>query len=582
MAEKAQNSTNNSAATTEYYRENAPSEVERLQLMAAIADKVSHDHINDCLMGLGSNNPVIVDIGSGESTSLGENLQESGALYLPVDMRRDAVEKQKEAGFNAIQSMATGLDVMSNTTDVVHSRFTWGWLSDNERNRTLTETLRIGKEDMALVIIDYDWSVIEGPEQFVDAIENVKRVMRQFGFEPDYGSVLETDVHNRLNGVIQSSDNGDGPAVKSNSQRLNSYQGDLEGALPIICQTAEAIIDQLRIAGMQEEADKIIDDFVQLNELIDTNPDVQVKLPDIVSTSAVIKNKNQLLTEEVKELHSEYESSLERMQVFGQEHFREGHDYSVPLSGVSGFENVGIALSPALTLAARRVQANAYVKDNIVGYEAIGEDGALRQDNDPISLVQRSRYYVSLSEQGRVKGSVRAIDMLPSKGIISLPTFERLMRHCPDTIKNLEDHPIMQKGCKVLEVSALSKDPIEGNLMDVVKAILMLAEVSNREGYDYGIMGLQKSRVSLIQGIFGSKAFKRLGGDDAEHLVELPGVNETVQFVPSLVDGEKFIQQVYDHATKQCQTNKKRHNTLFKTLISMTEKLLADRKKHAA
>ena len=73
---------------------------------------------------------VVVDVGAGESTSLGVTLtvRNPSLTYVPVDIRSDAVDTQRRCGFDGRVGSATDLPLGDGTVDVVHARFVFGWL----------------------------------------------------------------------------------------------------------------------------------------------------------------------------------------------------------------------------------------------------------------------------------------------------------------------------------------------------------------------------------------------------------------------------------------------------------------------
>ncbi len=561
--------------TAAFYGASTESEAERLRTMAQIADAVSIEQIDRCSALLSLGQPVIFDIGSGESTSLGELLQSSGSTYLPFDARKEAVEAQRRAGFTAAHALATCLDASARSADIVHARFTWGWLTHEERDAALAEALRVGKSGMACVVIDYDWSVVTGPEPFVRAVQRVKDVMRRFGFEPDYGADLESDLDLKIR---QMTDLGDQhhaePPVRLWAERYQSFEGTISGALGLMQHTVDAIVEQLRSIGMHEDATAIADEFSQLKAFVESSPELRVTLPHVVAVSVVVRDKEKILSDWAKRYHRKRGPMRLEEAANGKPAFFEDIDYRVPVKGLPELQDVVIALSPALRTKARQLQAAAYLKDRIVSSDAIGDDGLLLRGIDPDSLVARSKYFVTIGG-GSVTSCVRMILPDSDVGLTSLPTFGRLARHSPDTFAALASHPVTREEVKVLEVSAFAKDPMHGSLLDVIRSVLVLAEVAYREGFSWGIMGLQESRVGLMKGVFGPETLLQIGGEDAIHPIDLPGVRESMRFVPLLVCGQSFLSQVRLHAEGQGLASRNGSGGFFRQLLELTEAMLA-------
>ncbi|NCU37824.1 class I SAM-dependent methyltransferase [Candidatus Saccharibacteria bacterium] len=555
----------------EFYVRGSNAELERLNYMATIADAISVDEITRLMEELACDRPIVVDIGAGDSASLGHELSAAGVIYVPVDIRQDAVESQRAAGYNAIQSAARNIDISPETVDLVHSRFTWGWLNDDEREHSLVEMLRITKEDAGLALIDYDWSAVTGPQVFLDAVRFIQDAMKHAGFDPNFGRIAKQDISDRLDRMLIN-----GVKVMITERREPVYIGEIQHATQIIEKTAIAVSAQLRQIGLSNMADGIDEGFAALTRYIDERPHETVTLPDVVSVGVSLHHGRHNLSNYAKSLCEQHSSLLERLREQEEQAFAAGSDYSELCPGVTSMASTGVASAPSLILAARRVQAEAYVKDGIVGSEAIGYDGALIVENDPVELVNRSEYLVSIGK-GRVRGVVRIIEP-NAEGKESLPTVARLRTHSPQAWQELLKHPAMASSEKLIEVSALAKDASVGGFVDVMRAILALVvhAQSPEQGYRYGIMGLQKTHVPLISSVFGEQNFQQLVATDATHAIELPGVKNDVKFVPLIVDGQKFVTRAHEHARVMHQKLGPERGKLFAMLRDITAEILAN------
>lgn len=544
-----------------FYHEGSDAEAERLRMMARIADGVSINTIRQLRPMLDSSAPVVVDIGAGDSLSLGSSLREAGYTYIPVDTRNEVVEAHRSAGFDAVQAMATKLPMKNNTVDALHSRFTWGWLGSEERSMALAEMLRVGRDKMALTVIDYDWSTVRGPKIFVDIVEKVKDIMRETGFDPDYGAKAADDINAKLGQLVSGEHS-------VSEKRTETYIGTIDKAYDIINQTARAIIDQLNLIDMRDKAAELSSDLAVLQAYIAQHPDEKATLPDIVATSVAIDEKSSKYTNVMATYLSSYdglEATVEK-----PEPFIEGRDFVQALPDVEALSKVAVAVSPSMIHAARVIQTVAYIKDGIVGFSAVGRDGALSEEIDPQELVNRSIYFTSMRPDGKIGGMIRIIRPDSQVGIRSLPTIDRLYRHSPKAWQWLLDSPVMERPEEVMEVSGLAKNMLGGSFQDTVLAMLVMSEFAIQNGYRYGIMGLQKSKLGAIEGVFGTQAIQHIQGEDAEHPVDLPGVSESIRFAPLYVDGYQFAQLVYDNA-------KNRHGELFKTLANAAKNVIDSR-----
>jgi hypothetical protein len=417
-----------------FYGEGSEAEAERLQLMAQQADRASLYMIASHLAVETASGKTVVDVGAGDSISLGKTLQSLGIVYRPVDMRQDAVDKHHAAGFEATRSVAGSLDIAGDTADVVHSRFTLAWLSPAERTQALSEMIRTAKQDAALALIDYDWSTIEGPDIFIEMTKNLQHIMREAGFDPYYGAEIEKDVTTRLTDLVGSDNvsNSDETAITINTtHRFPTYEGPLRGAIGTLEQTAYAVIEQLKNIGAADEAASVKSDIESLRRYSKTYGDEDVKLPDIVALGVSLKDKSSL-------------PSLSEKHILNVEYSRVV-DYDIPFSEMP---HTVLVTSEAMITEARRVQAAAYEKDRMVSPDAIDPlTGMLTTNTDPLELVRRSRYYATMKD-GRIAGGVRRIDM-DDTGITSLPTIGRLFRHGGDTTRDwLHGHDIARKYLK--------------------------------------------------------------------------------------------------------------------------------------
>lgn len=547
----------------DFYREGSEAEARRLDLMAMVANHVSVDMLSLLARRSRTQGFIVVDVGAGDSPRLGREITERGYAYRPIDMRSDAVEAQRRAGFDAVQSIATELALPSRSADMIHSRFTWGWLSDTERTLSLAEMLRVCGDDAAIAIIDYDWTTIEGPALLHEMVNNLMTMMRQTGFEPEYGKRLHDDLSEKLNYLIEG-------RHEIALMRMATYDGPIEaGIAHFIAPTIDAIATQLIKIGKHDQAATLRNDLATLEAYACAHSAERVRLPEIVATGTVVKDATQRLSPAMTTYLDARDGTDRDRRSYDS--FVEGVDFESALPHIPSARRVAIATSHDMVLAARRIQTTAYFKNEIIGFDAVGDNGVLVDGNDPMDLVRRSIYFVPLDEHTLwMDGVVRIITPTDEGGIWSLPTIQRLLRHSPEAMKALQKYPFMNGVDKTVEVSGLAKNMLGGTLGDVMVAMVVLAEVAVNNGYRYGVMGLQESKVDLIEHLFGKEAIHRIDGQEAVHHIDLPGVKENSLFVPLYVDGANFVEAVYNHAKQQ-------KGRLFATLTTLAHDILVAR-----
>jgi len=548
------------SGSRDFYREGSEFEASRLDMMAQIANRISTDAIETLASRLWGERLTVVDVGAGDSTRLASDLTTSGFTYIPVDMRQEAIDAHRAEGYDAVKALATELTLESSSADVLHARFTWAWLSDVERMQSLAEMLRVGHDNTGITIIDYDWSTVEGPQIFLDKVEHVKAIMQQTGFEPDYGARVTADLSEKLGSLIHG-------AYDVTTTRDASYEGSIQGGLDhLIAPTVYAIVTQLLKIDKTSQAESLLADLDELYLYATQHPDEYVRLPDIVSASVAVADKDERISPAMRTYLDAVGNPHDRQRSYDM--FTE-KDFVYALPDIESVSRVVIATSEAMILAARRIQTTAYYKNEIIGFDAVGDNGVLVDGNDPMELVHRSIYFVPLDQETNwMNGVVRIIRPTVEGGVWSLPTVKRISLHSAKAAERLKAEPFMQEMDQTVEVSGLAKNMLGGTLEDVMLAMVVLSEVTVRSGYRYGIMGLQESKVELIEHLFGTKAIHRIKGDDTAHHIDLPGVKDDSLFVPLYVDGKEFIKEVNDYAST-------RRGRLFTTLFRVSSDIKA-------
>ena len=150
------------AATGGFYDKTVPSEARRLDMMAAIGDPVSVAALSR-LAGGDLSGRTVLDLGAGDSTTLGRTLVSGGTAYVPVDKRSGAIEVHSIHFPHAFVGDVADFSEVDVTPDYIHARFVAAWLPPGRREAMLAAMLE--RSDSG-VIIDYDWSTAKGPQPY--------------------------------------------------------------------------------------------------------------------------------------------------------------------------------------------------------------------------------------------------------------------------------------------------------------------------------------------------------------------------------------------------------------------------------
>lgn len=511
-----------------FYSFDSQAEAERLRKMSELADEFSLNAITSYL-GSDLSGRTIVDVGAGDSSSLGQELYSRGARYLAVDQREAAIQAQRSAGLEGVHSSATDVGLESNLADVVHSRFTFGWLSPEQRKAAFKEMVRLAKPNAEIVIIDYDWGQIDGPNALLDATDEAVSTLKMFGFDPNYGNGLPSDCSKTLIPSVE------GDTIKlfaRPAERGPITKGNLENCLPILQQTAQSMFDYLEQTGDYDRLHVLQNKLTAVEQYSASNSDEPSRLADVVVQRVLVDKAPQ----------QEEKSFIEVDQ--GGEVFREGVDFErIAKDEKSVLYHTVLAKSQRLIDAARRVQAESYVHDGIVSKEFL-EGGLLSEEIDSEELVARSKYFVSLDDSHCiVRGCVRSISSDSTIGAESLPSAFR--NPVVKTYVESSGHPIED----VIEISALAKNFSRGSIEDVVKAVVAMSIYSRDQGLKLAIMELNSSRVNLIKTIFGADNFYHIEEESSDGgTINLSGVNQKVRFIDLSTDVPTFCDNILNNS----------------------------------
>jgi len=495
-------------------------EARRLEMMAYYADLVSLKSMGDAIDVPGA---VCVDVGAGDSTSLGNAILEknTSASYIPIDIREDALAKHTAAGFDAKAGYATDLPLPDNVANVTHARFVHGWLDEEGRRRSLGEMLRVGADSSRAVIIDYDWNAAKGPEPVDRLIGRVTELMHGFGFNPGYGDVAADEVKRNL---AQYGYDGNNSEVTVERTHIADSLGNVLGTVQ---QTILPILDTLNNFGLTADASELSAMLEEVGEYASLHPETMVSLPDIV---AVIVDCDNARKKENAHM------ALVRAHMAGEQ---------VVSSEV--FQQVGppelntFRFSDDMILQARRLHASSFHDHGYVTNEGMTPEGTLIESIDSKDVIRRSLYIGSFNDRGKITGNIRMIEP-ENENPMSLPTVEKIVEALGDDDIAIRSLPFMN-GASVFEASALGKSSESRDKLIMTKLLLAtFCEAKNR-GYDYAVMGIVANTARLMTAIYGPDVFKRIDGDAAVVHLTGEGINpQGVKLVPFYVEIDTFTQ----------------------------------------
>ncbi len=533
--------------SVDFYAAPNAAETVRLDLMAKPTGVISLRALGDLQSG-----STIVDFGAGNSSWLGERIQEKGVRYIGLDTRPDAVESLAASGLEAHAIQADGrADLPSNCSDKIHARFVLSWLDPGARREALEEMLRLIKTDGHLVIIDYDWDAIEGPPELMTAVKATTDIMRDFGFDPQYGKKLCTDIPRIVENITRES-GGDISYYPPTAEP--PFEGTLQDALEIIRQTAESVKSGLLRAEKYTEIVKIEEAFTALEIRAIQDPEAPVRLADMVVQTIDVKKR------------PEQQQIMVPPEIFP---FQEG-DYAVLGQLPRGRGMIVSAESNSAIASLRELQGYSYAKSGLVDRPTRPGEWALSEEIDPPEQVDRSRYFTVIDRNGRPHSCIRYIMPDPNIGAQSLRAFRSL--------DNATQTALLQQyqDEEIVETSAFAKDYQEGNLLDVAIAAIGAALEVQQRGYRCTLMELRKAQLSNIEHVFGKDNFTVLC--DSVTISE-NGVNEDEEYILLQANPETFLATMLENVNAKLAADPRSHSSrsgFFATLRQVLETHLHD------
>lgn len=509
------------------------SEAERLQgASARLANPVSKLALEPSLVS----GAHVLDVGAGADTSLGFELQqEYGCTYTAIDPNEKFVTILREAGIEAHRGDVTEVPVESNSADAVHMRFVWGWLNEEQRKAALLESIRALKvaddgTPKAITVIDYDWSSIKGPDEFVEAATMACDILDSFGFDVEYGRRLPCDIEKLIN-QVSPNEMIEYAVNQPQVYEINEVLG--KNGLVLLEETAESLKEGLMMIGDIVRINAINTTLERLREL---DPNAQLSLPSIVAQTISVFKKQ-----------PSQERSMNKLTLM------ELKDYdgdSIPTSS----PDVVIAVPfSKLDNDMRVVQAYEYLKAGLVGREAIDQNGMLAEDNYPMNLLERSMLLVAMPSD--TKKPTAAVRLIATSGggssdeqLGSLPTAKRLNLSLSD--KNIFPSEADPSG--VVEISAFIRNSqVGGEIIDMARVILEASSIASASGYHTGLMTIQERAYKLIKNVFGENNFKTIRGP---HEINIPGTLSEVKYVSLAVDICSFLDGVKEYVADTLDT----------------------------
>lgn len=136
----------------------------------------------------------VLDVGSGPNTGLAEYVARRGGMYVPLELRADALSQMQSTlqaegvSFYGVQGDVLELPFKDEAFDVVHQRFLFMNLTPETRVRALRELLRVAKNN--LVFIEYNWRTFMSTKDQA-TVEHCKKLVfaafARFSIDPYMG-----------------------------------------------------------------------------------------------------------------------------------------------------------------------------------------------------------------------------------------------------------------------------------------------------------------------------------------------------------------------------------------------------------
>lgn len=499
-------------------------DVSRTATMAELANPLSV-RLLDEVGGLEPGS-VIVDVGAGTGTALGDEVIDKGARYLPIDVRTSAVEAHQAAGHREARlGDATALPLpdkaMAGHDGVLHSRFTHAWLGEG-RKRAWDEAGRIGLAQG--VVIDYDYTPVNNVanEQYREVVESVQGVLGHQGFEPDYGSRLPDDSRRALNDLF-------GAGRYSLTVTRASLSADtLDQRMAIVSETVDSVATALDDAGMESVARSLRQKLQALRQLQSMSllRAADVPLPDMVG---VAFKANEQPVGDGDELDRKRAAAASRLPTLGGEFAAEDAVQARQFLASEGHPD----REAARKLFTRMYRAAGYFDRSLSPDE-------LLDATDPAELDARSDTF-TITEGDKLTLTIRLVSP-NGDGVWSLPTAKKLTTESRNGLPDEVQRAVVGEAGYFASISHSPLAPL--------KVCMALVNEARTRGMDYVLIGTVEGHTTeRIATLFGPAIeWPQINDQPVKALVNGPGYREDgITLRVGYVETDTFFEQLGDH-----------------------------------
>lgn len=222
----------------------------------------------------------ILDVGSGPNIKLAEFVAKKQGMYVPLDIRADALKEMKdglantETPFYGVRGDVKSLPFADGTFDIVHQRFVLMNISPETRAKALGEILRVSKKDVLL--LEYNWRTLKSTEspEIIDRFRDLAfQMFAKFSTDPYMGEKFEQlfdEIDPHLNYSLQRFEREE--SADNMPELMLHLQGFYRGAKDFL------------------KDEKLAEDFKKLIEELKKSP-IKFAPPEIVV--AIIKKQEQ-------------------------------------------------------------------------------------------------------------------------------------------------------------------------------------------------------------------------------------------------------------------------------------------------
>lgn len=527
--------------TGEFYVTSDEAEARRLELMAGLADPVSLAALRHL-----PRRSVLLDVGAGDSVTLGQYLRQNEIKYVAVDMRPEAIAKHRAAGFEDSEvAFSNALPFEDASFDASFSRFVDGWSGPEAQLQKLGEMLRVSKDTLGFV--EYDWGPAYGPPPVQALLDRLKAIVTDLGFDPTCGADMPQNIDRMLTAC------GFGPQHRSLTTETATFEGTVGQFLPIMEAHVAPLLNHFKDKDPLtfDEITRLWEDVIVYAAASEANFQARMRLPDMVSV--VVRELDPLL-------HKAAVMDVAKKRALGEAAVLAENLRVVGPPELEVFEFSG----PFRDMADRfhTETFKRYITDD--GWDLV--TGRLSENINPRRIVERSMY-MGKFENGEMAISIRRV----GGPLEELPTIEKVreIERCLAVkqgreVEILAGLPFMDAHEKVFEGSALGRLRGIGNGISVSKLFVAIICEAAREGYTYGVVSLVDHMARSLGSTYGQKAFERIGGEE-NIAIKLGGPEirpEGVVLIPYYIRVATFLRDCLDHFENELAKNPQDTNFL--------------------